>query len=127
VRATSATEYEMYMRIGVSSTFDTREPYFIHKDRTRLKTSSNHVLTKRLGTYIQEKREEGDDYHSLVITKDAIKRLWKDVIPLELLSNWELTGRVEEIYSDLRGFESYVGFKVIRLSRRKTKTLDDFA
>lgn len=121
----TADEYRMHVRIGVCCIQDTNELLYIHKTKGLLKTSKNHVLAKRLGTYLKGKNAEGDEYHSLILTKGVLYSLWNGGLPSEFVSRWSVLEKMEE-YERLRGVENYVGFCVAKLNKTQ-KSLRDYA
>lgn len=122
----AAGEYNMFMRIGVSSIQDTNEPFYLHKINNVLKSSQNHVLSKRLGNYLKDQRAEDDWYHSLIITKGILYNLFDEKLPKRINSKWDLLEDLKDQYTKLRGIDNNINFYIAKLKDKKIKTLEDF-
>ena len=45
---------------------------------------------------------------------------------LRVVANWDMGDQIKEMYTVLRGLESNVGFNILKLTKRASRTLDDF-
>lgn len=129
----ATAEYQMFMRIGVISVRDTGELFY--RLKTIIKSSLNHILSKRLGTYLKDGKvdgiAEGDGYHTVAISKKVIYPIWGNEKQFELGGDWhvEFISSQEgsnEHYSYFPDLEDYVAFYIAKCYLDSRTTLDAF-
>lgn len=83
-------EFDMFVRVGVSSTYDTGEDFLMTPMSESLRSEKNFILAKRLGECIREEKVEElrknnenldipqEDYstHTIIISNEAWRKIW---------------------------------------------------
>lgn len=74
----TTAEYQIFLRIGVSSIQDIGKPIYVNKNTKMIdiiQNTHNHTIVNRLCTY----RKEREQYHRLTISKEVMYEVWENV------------------------------------------------